>query len=114
MAIVVVGGHTRNIGKTSVVAGLICGDAGDAVDGVQGDAVWAWDVLGEWGALRLRDGGAYGGGERGAGGWGCDDGFGAVSGGGGGAVVLGEDAAGGSGGGDAADSQGAGSGRRMR
>ena len=63
MAIVVVGGHTRNIGKTSVVAGADRGVAGDAVDGVQDYAVRAWDVLGEWGAVRLRDGGAYGGGE---------------------------------------------------
>ena len=91
MAIVVVGGHSRNIGKTSVVEGLIRGTAGDAVDGVQDYAVWAWDVLGEWGAMRLRDGGAYGGGERGEG-RSERDGFGAVPGGRGGAVVLGENA----------------------
>src|SRR5258708_26133489 len=85
------------------------GAAGDALDGVQDYAVRAWDVLGQWGALRLRDGGAHGRSERGAG-WEYGHGFCALSGGGGGPVVLGEDASGGPGGGDASGSQGTGAG----
>ncbi len=114
MAIVVVGGHTRNVGKTSVVEGLI-----RALPEMR------------WTAFKVTQ---FGHGMCSANGEPCDCetaehtvavseerlggdieyGFGAVSGGGGGAVVLGEDADGGSGGGDAPDSERAGSGRRMQ
>src|SRR5258708_18569738 len=83
-----------------------CSLAGDALDGIQGDAVWTWDVLGQWRAVRLRDGRAYCRCERGTDWWGLHDGFGAVSGGRGGAVVLGDDSGWRSVGGDAPDSQG--------
>ena len=48
IAVVIVGGHTRNIGKTSVMAGLITATAGKELDGFQNYAVWAWCLLGKW------------------------------------------------------------------
>jgi len=47
VALVVIGGHSRSVGKTSVVAGLIAALARVRVDCGQDYAVRAWDLLGE-------------------------------------------------------------------
>ena len=46
MALVVVGGHTRNIGKTSVMEGLIAGLSGPGMDRSEDHAVWPRCLLG--------------------------------------------------------------------
>ena len=53
---VVVGGHSRNIGKTQTACEILGGDGGPRLDGGQDDALRARDVRHRRQALRLRRG----------------------------------------------------------
>ena len=67
VALVVIGGHSRNVGKTSVVAGLIAALAGIAVDRGEDHAIWPRNLFGERRSVRLRYGRPLLGDHRGAG-----------------------------------------------
>ena len=54
MATIIIGGHSRNLGKTSVVAGLIAALRGIQLDRIQDYAIRPWHLFSRRTALPLR------------------------------------------------------------